>query len=192
MTLNICVYASSSDALDQQYYDAATRLGELIARSGHTLIYGGGKIGLMGAVARGVHAHGGHVIGVIPEKLLPQGYNGADEMIITKTMRERKATMEARSDAFVVLPGAFGTLEEVLEIITLKQLAYHDKPITLVNTAGYYDPLVQMFEHIYAEQFANPVYRVLYHVADRPSEALAYIEQYEPTTLPQKWLGRRA
>jgi uncharacterized protein (TIGR00730 family) len=186
MPSTICVYASSSEAIAPAYFSAAEELGRLMACAGHTLIYGGGKIGLMGAVARGVHAERGRVIGVIPEKLLPQGYDGVDEMVITQTMRERKATMESRADSFVVLPGGFGTLEEVLEILTLKQLGYHNKAVTLLNTAGFFDPLLAAFEHIYAEQFASEALRASYHVSRDPADALAFIETYEPPVLPDK------
>ena len=182
----ICVYASSSEAIAPPYFAAAQALGQLIGQRGHTLIYGGGALGLMGAVARSTHAGGGRVIGVIPEKLTPQGYNDADEMIVTQTMRERKQVMEDRADAFVVLPGGFGTLEEMLEILTLKQLGYHYKAVTVLNTEGYYDPLLAAFEHIFTEGFAMELLRQSYHIASRPEELLTYIESYQPPTLPDK------
>jgi len=114
---NICVYAASSDELDPAFYAAAEELGRLLAQRGNTLIYGGGAIGLMGALAKGVHAGGGHVVGVIPRGLRAReiAYEAADELVLTDTMRERKAIMENRGDAFVVLPGGFGTLEEAFE-----------------------------------------------------------------------------
>lgn len=182
----ICVYASSSDAIAPVYFSAAETLGRLMGQRGHTLIYGGGGLGLMGAVARGIHATGGRAIGVIPEKLLPQGYDRVDEMIVTQTMRERKQVMEERADAFIVLPGGFGTLEEVLETLTLKQLGYHLKALTLLNTAGYFDPLLSAFEHIFETGFAMPLLRESYHVSARPEDALAYIEGYTPPVLPDK------
>lgn len=189
MSQTICVYASSSDRLHEQYFTAAGDLGRQLAAAGHSLIYGGGKIGLMGAVARGVHAEGGQVISVIPEKLLPQGYDAADEIVVTQTMRERKAIMEERADAFVVLPGGLGTLEEMLEILTLKQLQYTAKPLVMVNTAGFFDPLITLFEHIYTEQFASPAFRVLYHLAADPTTALDYLAAYQPPELPVKWVA---
>lgn len=173
----ICVYCSSSDAVDALYFQAAHELGQAIGARGHTLIYGGGKIGLMGEVARAVQAAGGRVIGVIPEALMAQCYDLADEIITARDMRERKAIMEAKADAFIGLPGGFGTLEEVLEILTLKQLHYHEKAVVLVNVAGYYDRLLDMFEYLYAHQFAKPVYRSLYHVTASMEAVLNYIEQ---------------
>jgi uncharacterized protein (TIGR00730 family) len=187
MTKTICVYCASSEAVPIDYFQAAKALGREIARRGHTLVYGGGNIGLMGALARAVTAHRGRVVGVIPQALAQLGYEGADEMIVTADLRERKAVMEARADAFVALPGGFGTLEELLEIITLKQLGLHDKPIVLVNTAGFYDPLVAVFEGIYAAEFTKAVYRALYHVAPNPVDALDYVDGYRPVDLPKKW-----
>ncbi len=185
----ICVYASSSDGLASAYFEAATELGALIAQRNCTLVYGGGRIGLMGAVARSVHAHGGKVIGVIPGSLLPQGYDKSDELIVTHDLRERKAVMEVRSDAFVVLPGGFGTLEEALEIITLRQLGMHCKPIVLLNVQGFFDHLSALFEHLYEQRFAKPVYRELYHVAHDAAGAMAYLDTYQPATFEPKWFA---
>lgn len=186
MAQTICVYASSSDAIAPAYFAAAEQLGRLIGGRGHSLIYGGGGIGLMGAAARSVQEAGGRVIGVIPEKLLPQGFDGVDEMIVTQTMRERKQTMEDHADAFVVLPGGFGTLEEMLEILTLKQLGYHKKAVVVLNTAGYFDPLLQAFEHMFSEGFAMDQLRRSYLVTAEPEAVLAYVEGYEPHISPDK------
>jgi len=186
MSGTICVYASSSEALAEAYFEAAGRLGRRIGERGYSLVYGGGRLGLMGAVARATQAGGGRVIGVIPEKLLPQGNTEVDEMIVTGNMRDRKAMMEARADAFIVLPGGFGTLEEALEILTLKQLGYHAKPVVLFNTAGFFAPLRDVFEHLYAEHFAHPAYRALYHLTADADEALDYIAAYRPPILPDK------
>lgn len=183
---NICVYCSSSDALDAAYYDAANALGTAIATGGHTLVYGGGRTGLMGTVARAVHAGGGRVVGVIPDPLMPYCYTPADELITTRDMRERKAVMEARADAFVGLPGGFGTLEEVLEVITLKQLRFHDKPIVMMNTLGFYDRLLGAFEHIFEAHFAKQEFRQIYHVAPDAEAVLSHISAYHPVELPGK------
>jgi uncharacterized protein (TIGR00730 family) len=185
----MCVFCSSSDAVDPIFFDAAAQLGALIVRRGWTLIYGGGRIGLMGALARAVHQNGGQVIGVIPEALQAKGlaYPAADELVVTRDLRERKAVMESRADAFVGLPGGFGTLEELLEIVTLKQLKFHTKPIILVNTRGFYDPLQHMFERIYQERFAKPDYRQLYHIASDTQAIFSYIETYQPAQLEDKW-----
>ena len=172
MTKTICVYCSSSEAVPSDYFKAAEELGRSIAKRGYTLVFGGGEIGLMGALARAATAYKGRVVGVIPERLASLAYERADEMIVTKDLRERKAVMEERADAFVALPGGFGTLEELLEALTLKQLSYHNKPIVLVNTAGFYDPLADIFERIYAAGFTKAVYRELYHIADDSGDAL--------------------
>lgn len=182
----ICVYCSSSDALDAAYFDAATALGTAIAASDHTLIFGGGRTGLMGTVARSVQASGGQVIGVIPEALMPYCYTSADEVITTRDMRERKAVMEARADAFIGLPGGFGTLEEMLEIITLKQLKFHNKPIVMMNTMGFYEHLLDAFEHIFEAHFAKQEFRQLYYVAPDAEAVLSYIMAYQPIDLPGK------
>lgn len=182
----ICVYCSSSGAIDSVYFQAARELGQVIGNRGYTLIYGGGKIGLMGEVARAVQAAGGRVIGVIPDALMAQCYDLADEIITTRDMRERKATMEAKADAFIGLPGGFGTLEEVLEILTLKQLRYHEKAVVLANVSGYYNRLLDMFEHLYTQHFVRAEYRSLYYVTPSAEEALNYIEQYVPVSLPDK------
>jgi len=189
MSKTICVYCSSSEALAPSYFTAATEFGALLAQKNYTLVYGGGRIGLMGAVARAVHQHGGKVIGVIPQSLQDKevGYNDADELIITKDLRDRKAIMEARADAFVALPGGFGTLEEILEVLTLKQLQSHTKPIILVNTNGYYEHFVKMCEHIYAERFAKPDSRRLYHLAPDPASVFSHLETYAPPQLESKW-----
>ncbi len=189
MSKTICVYCSSSEALAASYFAAATEFGALLAQKNYTLVYGGGRIGLMGAVARAVHQHGGKVIGVIPQSLQDKevGYNGADELIITRDLRDRKAIMEARADAFVALPGGFGTLEEIFEILTLKQLQMHTKPIVLVNTNNFYHYLVQLCEHAYAERFAKPDSRLLYHLTAEPASVFPYLEAYQPPALQSKW-----
>jgi uncharacterized protein (TIGR00730 family) len=177
--MNICVYCSSSDYISPSYFETARALGRLMADRDHTLIYGGGNVGLMGALARSLHLHGGKVVGVIPAALRAiEGiaYAVAEELIITETMQERKRIMFTRADAFMVLPGGFGTLEELMEVLTLRKLKYHTKPIVLVNTAGFFDPLESLFEHFYREQFAQPHNRSLYRITQSPSEALDYTE----------------
>jgi uncharacterized protein (TIGR00730 family) len=185
----ICVYSSSSDAIVPAYFAVACELGALIAQHGYALVYGGARVGLMGELARAVHAHRGTVIGVIPETIRARGvaYDLADELLVTANLRERKAAMEARSDAFIALPGGFGTLEEILEVLTLKQLQVHAKPIVFINTRGFYDRLVDLFEHFYAEQFAREQFRQLYSVAPDAASAIAYIEAYQPPALFSKW-----
>lgn len=186
----ICVYSSSSCKISQLYFETAEKLGKEIALRGDTLLYGGGLIGLMGATAKAVHQNHGKVIGVIPKALNVKGvvYETCDELIVTEGMRERKAIMDARSDAFIALPGGFGTLEEVLEIITLKQLKYHNKAVVIINTTGFYDRLLAQFEEIIDQKFAKPESRSLYYVTNDPNEALKYIDSYQPMNIEEKWL----
>lgn len=176
----ICVYAASSNAVADEFMAVATELGGQIARRHGTLIYGGGCTGLMGAVARGVHQHQGKVVGVIPHFMRHKevAYEAADEMVVTEDMRSRKAILESRADAFVALPGGFGTLEEVLEVITLKLLKRHAKPVVLLNACGFYDPLIGMFEHVIAQRFAKPGSRDAYHVAGTVAELFDYLTHY--------------
>ena len=190
MNKTICVYSSSSCNIDRLYFEVAEELGEAIALRGDTFLFGGGMIGLMGATAEAVHKHHGKVIGVIPKALNIKGvvYDYCDELVITEGMRERKAVMDARSDAFIALPGGFGTLEEVLEIITLKQLKYHTKPVVILNTAGFYDSLLAQFEEIIDQKFAKPESKGLYYVTSNLNEALEYIDSYQPTVIMEKWL----
>jgi uncharacterized protein (TIGR00730 family) len=186
----ICVYSSSSCNIDRLYFEVAEKLGAAIALRGDALLFGGGMIGLMGATAKAVHKHHGKVIGVIPKALNIKGvvYDYCDELIVTEGMRERKAVMDARSDAFIALPGGFGTLEEVLEIITLKQLKYHNKPVVIINTDGFYDNLLAQFREIIAQKFAKPQSKGLFYVTNDPNEALEYIDNYQPVVFKEKWL----
>ena len=180
---NLAVYASSSDKIDPVFRDAARAMGHLIGERGYTLVYGAGSIGLMGVVARAVHERGGKVLGVIPEKLsaMEITYVEADELIVTTGMRDRKAIMEARADAFVAIPGGFGTLEELLEVLTLKQLDYHNKPIVILNTDGVYDGLLKQFDTLFDRGFIRRDHRDLYHVCAEPAGVFEYLDNYVPT-----------
>jgi len=186
----ICVYSSSSNLIDESYIEKARELGRGIALRKDIMLFGGGMRGLMGATARAVHEHHGRVIGVIPEMLNIDGvvYEACDELVITKDLRSRKAVMDERSDAFIALPGGFGTCEELLEIITLRQLTYHNKPIVILNTNGFFDYLLKQFEHIIGQQFAKEESRLLYYVTDDVSAALDYIDNYTPPYIKEKWL----
>ena len=178
MARAITVYCSSSDQIDRGYFDAAEALGAALGARGDTLVYGGGRIGLMGALARAVHAHGGRVVGVIPEsmKSVEVAYTEADELLVTETMRQRKQLMEDRGDAFVVLPGGFGTLEELLEIITGRVLRHHAKPVVLLNCQGFYDHLLELFDRLYATGFARRKDFPAYHVAADAPDALRQLD----------------
>ncbi|MFQ3549960.1 MAG: TIGR00730 family Rossman fold protein [Armatimonadota bacterium] len=185
----ICVYSSSSNNIDSSFFDVATELGKAIADDNHTLIYGGATVGLMGAVADAVKLNGGEVIGVLPSFMQNIGieYTNADELVITEGMRDRKAVMESRADAFIALPGGFGTLEEMLEVITLKQLGLHNKPIVFINQNGFYDDMINMFEKIFENHFAKPKYRILYHFANDIKDCMNYIDSYKPMDELVKW-----
>ncbi len=186
----ICVYSSSSNNIDPVYFKSAKELGKQIALRGDTMLFGGGLLGLMGTTAKSVHQNNGKVIGVIPKALNLPGvvYESCDELIVTEGLRERKAAMDSNSDAFIALPGGYGTLEEILEIITLKQLGYHNKPVVLLNTNGFYGRLLMQFEQIMEQHFARSDSKQLYQVVEDPSEALAYIDHYRPLVFREKWL----
>ena len=186
---NICVYASSSDAVDGDYKEAARRLGELIGGRGATLVYGAGNVGLMGECARAVHAAGGGVVGVIPDRLvdLELAYREADELIVTETMRDRKAIMAERADAFVALPGGIGTLEEMIEVLVLKQLGYHHKPCVFLNTRDYYDGLFGFLARMVDDSFIKEICLDMFAVCTTPEAVFAYLDGYTPAPAPHKW-----
>ena len=187
--MRICVYCSSSSAVDQVYHNAAREFGELLAKRGHSLVYGGVRVGLMGELAWAVKEGGGHIVGVIPRRLreFDLVYQEADEIIVTESMAERKHVMEQRAQAYVALPGGFGTLEEMMQVLTLKQLKYVTGAMVLLNVQGFYDPLLAYFEQLYEKNFAKEIHRQLYHVADTSAAVLDYIEEYSHRPLPEKW-----
>ena len=185
----ICVFSSSSDAIDREFFASALEVGMEIALRNGTLVFGGTGVGLMGAVARATHKHGGQVVGVLPGFMRARGiaYASADELIVTRDMRERKATMEARSDAFLALPGGFGTLEEMIEIITLKQLQQHAKPVVFLDINSFYRPLHRLFEHMISNHFAKEAMRQIYHFSPDVPSAFRYLDEYEPPKMDDKW-----
>lgn len=159
------------------YLEVATELGRLIAQRGHTLVYGGGSNGLMGALAQFALAHGGKVRGVILSDFIERGYaQSGHEMLSVDDMRSRKRGLDEFGDAYIALPGGFGTLEEILEMISFKQLGLHHKPIVFINTDHYFAGLLQQFERGFLEAFIHERSRDLYTVVATPSEALACIE----------------
>ena len=188
----ICVFSSSSDAIDREFFGHALEVGMEIALRNGTLVYGGTNVGLMGAVARATQKHGGRVVGVIPEFMRAKGIVNpeADELIFTSDLRERKAVMEARADAFIALPGGFGTLEEMIEIITLKQLKQHVKPVVFLDINNFYRPLQRLFEHMITHRFAKEGMRQIYHFANDVPSAFAYLDTYEVPKVEEKWFGR--
>jgi uncharacterized protein (TIGR00730 family) len=189
MPKSLCVYCSSSDRLDAKYHAVATHVGTTMAARHWTLVYGGGKTGLMGAVARGVKAGGGRVVGVIPEfmKARELEFTEADELISVLTMRERKMLMETRSDAFLALPGGWGTLEELLEILTLAHLEVLRKPVVILNQEGYYDDLLRLFDRIVAEKFMHATIRGKFAVARTVEEIFPLIENWSHQPGDAKW-----
>lgn len=195
MTKLLCVYCSSSDRLDPKYYSAADAFGREMVTRGWGLVYGGGKTGLMGAVARAVKAGGGRVIGVIPEfmKARELAYNEADELVTVVTMRERKLLMETRADAFVALPGGFGTLEEIMEILTLRQLDVVRKPCVFFNQDGFYDDLLRLFQRMLDDRFFKPSNLDVFRVASTVPEIFARVEEAANAIGPveSKWFETR-
>ena len=187
--MKICVFCSSSNAIPELYFDEANKLGKLIGDFGHEIIYGGATVGLMHTVAEAARKAGARSVGIIPESIHQKRLSSPldHEQIITPNMRERKYLMRKRSDAFIALPGGFGTLEEILEVITLKQLQYHNKPIVFVNTDGFYDSLFAQFERAYRDSFSKVDYKSTYFIAADSDEAFAYIHNYQPTELAAKW-----
>lgn len=190
---SLCVYCSSSDRLESKYSAAAEQVGREIARRGWALVYGGGKTGLMGSVARGTKAGGGKVIGVIPEfmKARELEFTEADELISVITMRERKMLMETRADAFVALPGGWGTLEELLEILTLAHLEVLQKPIVILNQDGYYDDLLRMFDRIVTGNFMRETIRGKFAVARTVDDIFPLIEGWKAQPGDAKWYQTR-
>ncbi len=170
----ICVYCGSSPGTEPAFIEAARKFGKILAENGVRLIYGGGSVGLMGALAEAVLQHGGEVTGIIPEFLTKRERPRrlAQELIVTHDMHERKRTMFERADAFVALPGGLGTLEELVEQLTWVQLGRHKKPILIANIAGYWSPLLALIEHMRAVKFVPSALRVDYLVAKRVEEIL--------------------
>ena len=193
MTKLLCVYCSSSDRIDPKYAIAAEQLGRELVTRGWGLVYGGGKTGLMGAVARGTKAAGGRVVGVIPEfmKARELAFDEADELVTVVTMRERKLLMEARADAFVALPGGWGTLEEIMEILTLRQLDVVKKPCVFLNQDGFYDDLIRLFERMLSEKFFKPSNMDLFRVANTVTGVFDEIESGRTAQAEPKWFETR-
>ncbi len=165
----LCVYCGSASGAAPAYRETAMRLGRLLAKSGIGLIYGGGSIGLMGTLADAVLAAGGEVTGVIPGHLHEReiGHPGLTRLVVVGSMHERKQKMFELADAFAILPGGLGTIEETMEIITWRQLGLHDKPIFLIDAANYWAPLVALFDHVIAQGFARKEARDLFRLLPR-------------------------
>lgn len=185
----VCVYGSASDSIDSKYVDAVYDLCKYLGENGHSLVFGGGATGLMGAAARGFRDGGGFVHGVIPKFFEENGFEGlfyeANKITRTDSMAERKTTMEDECEVFIVCPGGVGTFEEFFEALTLKQLDRHKKAIVLFNVDGYYDGLVDFYNHAVDCGFINTECRDLYGNCKSKQEVLDYIKNYDVTKI--KW-----
>lgn len=179
--MKICVYGASSTNLDQTYISAVEDFGRLMAEAGHGLVFGAGNNGLMGAAARGVASVGGEIIGIVPSFFNVDGviFGGCTEIVYTETMRERKKLMEEKADAFVAVPGGIGTFDEFFEILTLKQLGRHQKPVAILNVNGYYDNLVKLLEVAVSEGFMTESTKALCGVFTDPKALIDYLENYD-------------
>lgn len=162
----VCVFCGASNNVPGKFLDIGAQFGEMLAQDSKTLVYGGGDCGVMGAVANAVLKKGGKVTGVFPISLrnIENEHQSLSEIIIVDTMHERKMKMFERADAFVILPGGFGTMDEMFEILTWRQLALHDKPVIIFNYQGYWDPLIALMKNIIEQGFAKPVTATFYHV----------------------------
>jgi len=187
----ICVFCGSNSGMNPAYRDAAIAIGRLLAERGSELVYGGGNIGLMGILADAVLQKGGRVIGVIPESLMAKevGHLGLTDLRIVKSMHERKALMADLSDGFIAMPGGFGTFEEFCEVVTWSQLGIHAKPCGLLNVNGYYDPLLELFDHAVREGFLREENRRLVLQDRDPTRLLEMMLQFRAPTV-DKWISR--
>jgi hypothetical protein len=189
---SICVYCGSADKLRPEYLAAARQMGATIAQNGLELWYGAGSTGLMGAVADGALQAGGRVVGVIPELFnTPRlAHPGLTRLEVVATMHERKDRLARAADAFVALPGGYGTFEELFEILTWSQIGLHQKPVGLLNVLGYFDPLLFMVEHARREGFIYAEHRALLLHSEQPQALLDAVNLYQPPAGLERWLTR--
>jgi uncharacterized protein (TIGR00730 family) len=190
---SVCVFCGSRPGDDPAFAEAATALGSAIAARGLTLVYGGARVGLMGAVADAALAGGARVVGVIPKGLVTKeiAHDGLSELILTETMHDRKERMMALSDAFISLPGGFGTYDELFEALTLAQIGFHAKPSALLDVKGFFQPLVALMRHTIGHAFAAPEHEGLVLVDDDATRLLAALAGWEPPPLGDKQTDRR-
>lgn len=175
---SLCVYCGSSDRGSPAHHEAALRLGRVMAKAGIRLVYGGGRIGMMGRIADAVMESDGEVVGIIPQFLeqVEVGHSGVSQLIVTENMHDRKQKMAEMSDAFLIMPGGLGTLEETFEILTWKQLGLHEKPVIIADIGGYWRHLTDLIDHMIAESYAKPENRLLFKVIDSVDELLPALE----------------
>jgi uncharacterized protein (TIGR00730 family) len=184
----ICVFCGSNAGARSEYAEAARTLAAVLVERKLGIVYGGGNVGLMGVLADAALAHGGEVIGVIPQSLLDKevGHRGVSELLVVETMHERKALMNDLADAFIALPGGFGTLDEFFEVLTWSQLGFHGKPCALLNVAGYYDRMLAMLDHAVAERLLRPAHRELVIADTDPLRLLQRLSVFSPVA-KGKW-----
>lgn len=186
--MKICIFGAASAHIDQKYINRVEKLGEELARRGHSLVFGCGGSGLMGAAARGFKREGGYVHGVVPTFFRDDGveilFDDCDKITYTETMAERKKTMEDDADAFIIVPGGVGTFEEFFEVLTLKQLGRHDKAIAIFNIDGYYDNLEKFMREVTERKFITFKCYELYSYFNTTNEIIEYLENYKPEGTP--------
>jgi len=182
---DVCIFASACNFIDKTFFNDAYILGKLLAQNSYNIIYGGSTLGLMGETTTAARLNGAEITGVMPEKLYNYGIKPGEctKFILTKGMRERKAKMDELSQAVIALPGGFGTLEELSEMIVQKQLGYNKKPIILVNTNNYYSKLISFFDEIIEKNFASKDSKDIYYTANTPQDAINYLNNYRENNI---------
>ena len=192
MARRVCVFCGSSSGARESYATAATSLAWYVAGNGIAIVYGGGKVGLMGKLADEALGAGGEVIGVMPRSLVEKelAHTRLSDLRVVESMHERKAHMAELSDAFIALPGGYGTFEEFCEVLTWTQLGLQRKPCGILNVDGYYDQLLSLFDHAVDEQFLQPVHRQMLLSDSRPESLVSRLLEYEPP-LVEKWIDLR-
>jgi uncharacterized protein (TIGR00730 family) len=188
---SICIYCGSARGVAPAFVQAARRTGQCLAQAGLTLIYGGGRTGLMGALADSVLEHGGRVIGVITESMNTPAlaHTGLTRLEVTATIHQRKARMYALADAYIALPGGYGTLDELFETLTWGQIGEHSKPVGILNVDGYYDPLLEMLDRAVSEKFLYPEHRQALYCAADPQELLGMLKTHQhPQEAVERWM----
>jgi len=185
----VCVFCGSRSGNRAVYADAARQLGQAMVRRGLELVFGGGNIGLMGVLADAVRDGGGKVVGITPKLFCDKGLDdkACDELVVTDGMRDRKAILEERGDAFIAMPGGLGTFEEIFEIIVGKQLGFHNKPIVLLNINGYWSPLLELINRAIDQNFIKPKARELFYVTSTVADAITHLRTYKPPRASHEW-----
>jgi uncharacterized protein (TIGR00730 family) len=179
MIKKVCIFCASSNQVAEVHLEAATELGKILAEQGITVVYGGGSVGTMGALANSVLDHQGKIIGIIPKFMVELEWENTKvtELVIVESMAERKIKMLENADAIIALPGGTGTLDELMEALALKKLGMFTKPIIILNTKGFYDHLMMLFEKMVADKFIRPEHKKLYEIASKPEEILIKIKE---------------